>query len=128
MRLYHGVVRLAGNVKNEAMKDDMSAAEIILLRSIHGSDSVVGLVRGEEVERDHDEERERLSMIYRPEIVVAALGVDGIPLPEKLDKATESALCAKSTQAEQEVEKLVEARLAELLGPEAAPAEDVKAA
>ncbi len=118
MKTYHGIVRLGGNINTQVAKDEMTAAEVMVLRYIHGDDAVVNLVGGADADRSPEEERERLELIYRPERVTAVLGVPGAPMPEKLDAATERAIGAASSRMDREVESLVEARLAAILDAE----------
>jgi len=43
MEFYDGILRLAGNVLNEVHIRGVSAAEVIMLQSLHGDDSVTNL-------------------------------------------------------------------------------------
>lgn len=64
MQLYNCKVRLSGSLYNEVPKDEVTAAEITLLRVIHGNDGVADIVHKGEVERSDIEERGRLNFIY----------------------------------------------------------------
>lgn len=64
MDIFTGKLRLAGSIQNEIPKTDMTAAEVVLLRAIHGHDSVVDLKRTGSHKMLHAEERERLITLY----------------------------------------------------------------
>jgi hypothetical protein len=98
MQLYNCKVRLDGSVANEVRKADATAAEIEILRAIHGDDAVVDIVETRMDRRAHAEERARLNAIYanpdtnNPEVfarkqalVRNLFGHDRMPLPLKLD-------------------------------------------
>jgi hypothetical protein len=95
MKLYACKVRLHGSVMNEVPKEEATAAEVVLLRVIHGHDAVVGLTEVGEVEREDREERSRLRALYtstvegdhsmmHDDIVGKNFGVEAIPLPKFL--------------------------------------------
>lgn len=67
MKLYQCKLRLAGNVNNEVLKTDVTAAEIEVLREIHGSDAVLDIVQTGENKLDSAKERARLKRIYASE-------------------------------------------------------------
>jgi len=108
MKLYSIKLRLGGSVANELRKVNVTAAEIEVLKSLHGSDSVTDVVELEDVKRSHREERARIYGIYAnpasnmPEAVAKKmielrnlLGHDSLPLPEEIvapiDPAVEEA-------------------------------------
>ena len=64
MQLYDCKVRLNGSVANEVVKHEITAAEIMVLRALHGEDSVVDIKAGRMDKRSHTEERQRLYGIY----------------------------------------------------------------
>jgi hypothetical protein len=78
MQLYSAKVRLSGSLYNEVRKDELTAPEILLLRSIHGGTEAVTEVKATGKEAfDVDEEgsrklrtdkgeRARLKRIYDP--------------------------------------------------------------
>lgn len=57
-------VRLSGSLLNTVIKRDVTPAEVMILRAMHGSDSIINpKVTGKE-NRNHKEEWERLRDIY----------------------------------------------------------------
>lgn len=65
MYRYSCKVRLGGTVTNEVRKDDVTAPEILILRSIHGEDAVQDIVETQQSDRrPHRTERERLYELY----------------------------------------------------------------
>lgn len=92
MKLYKCRVRLHGKVTNEVRKEEVSAAEIALLKHIHGADAVLDIEEHTEVERTDAQERDRLAMIYgqtrggslsdaRIDLVSRKFGPEMMPLP-----------------------------------------------
>jgi hypothetical protein len=92
MRLYDCTVRLNGSLLHSVRKYGVTAAEIVVLRYIHGqsenaNDPVTDIVAAGEARRADAQERARLSSIYRngeepgPVLVNRLLGVAGVPLP-----------------------------------------------
>lgn len=75
MKLYDCRVRLAGLVHHEVPKYAATEKEIILLRTIHGADSVVGIKNAGESKRTDTEELNRLSGLYGVDIVEATFSV-----------------------------------------------------
>lgn len=66
-KLYSCKLRLNGSVLNEVPKDEVTAAEIEMLRGIHGSDAVLNIKDAGSVERSDADERVRvLSMFVNP--------------------------------------------------------------
>ena len=82
-RLYDALIRLSGSRDNEVRKNGITAPEVMLLGSIHGSDSIVeakpvapkafaqhrardenGVPTGDPMPRTNRQERNRLIMIY----------------------------------------------------------------
>lgn len=99
MKLYDCKVRLAGQVANEVRKYKVTAAEIEILRSIHGADAVAEIVDAGEDKRTSAAERQRLYGLYAspndhtPEQVAkklegfrALFGHDRMALPESLEE------------------------------------------
>lgn len=64
MRTWSCIVRLAGSRNNEVRKSSCSAAEIILLRSIHGQDAVHDIREAPDNGRSHEQERAWLAHTY----------------------------------------------------------------
>lgn len=101
MKLYSCKLRLAGAVTNEILKAEITAAEIEVLREIHGADSVVDIKQTGENATNSMQERARLRRIYASEESLSAqslgkriamlrnlFGHDRLPLPdEPLDPA-----------------------------------------
>lgn len=67
MKLYSCKLRLAGAVTNEVLKDDVTAAEIEVLREIHGGDAVLDIKATGEDGKTSAQERARLKRIYASE-------------------------------------------------------------
>lgn len=62
-------VRLAGDVGNTVPKTNVTVAEIVVLRSVHGDDAVVDIKPTHNCKTPHREERDRLCIIYgRPRV------------------------------------------------------------
>jgi hypothetical protein len=99
MKLYSARVRLAGEIKNEVNKVDLTAAEIIILQTIHGasenaSDPVVDIKETGSVKRTDAQERARLEETYAgfhgepgAKLIRGVLGVPGVPLPKEYESA-----------------------------------------
>lgn len=85
MRIYSAKIRLAGSVLNEVRKLRLSAPEVMLLQSLHGSDSVLDIQETSDEKRKHGDERERLAGIYGAEAVVKIFGPALNPLPLRLE-------------------------------------------
>lgn len=96
MKLYSCKLRLAGAVTNEILKADITAAEIEVLREIHGADSVVDIKSTGENTHNSMQERARLKRIYASEESLSAqslgkriamlrnlFGHDRLPLPDE---------------------------------------------
>lgn len=64
MRLYRCTVNHAGNRDMRIHKEEVTAAEIVLLRRIHGGEAVNDVVATREAKRQQPKERERLAEIY----------------------------------------------------------------
>lgn len=64
--LYTAKINLAGSLLNQVEKTNLTAPEIHVLRHIHGSDSVSGIIgTGSKVKRTDAQERARLAKEYR---------------------------------------------------------------
>ena len=102
MKLYKALVRINGSLLNEVAKDNLTAAEIMVLQRIHGDDAVQNVIETGAVKgRSGAQERERLAGIYRaggPDIdrknrvegkrfIENIFGVAGVPLPEEYTAA-----------------------------------------
>lgn len=85
MQRVNCTVRLSGDTGNTVLKSDVTVAEVAVLRSIHGNESVVDIKPVRQCKTPHREERDRLSLIYGAPRV-AALFPGMIPrLPVSLD-------------------------------------------
>lgn len=134
MRLYSCKVRLAGSLYNEMPKSDVTAAEVHILRILHGTDAVIDLVdtgkamsltseRDKPVTRGQSEERSRLEEQYGhglvaaqkakhpAEAISAVFGVAGtLPdsLPEAPKVAVKKPVQAAATEPETEDDEVDE--------------------
>lgn len=97
MKLYSCKLRLAGATTNEIYKPDVTAAEIEVLRELHGVDAVVGIEETGESKIGSAEERARLRRIYanpeslntqmaakRANMLRNLFGHDRLPLPDEV--------------------------------------------
>ncbi len=108
-KLYNVLVRLGGSRYNEVRKDGITAAEVMILGSIHGPDSIAetkalkgefamtqvldadGVATDEARSRTEKDERARLMMIYEGNdgakrgFVQRVFGPSTVPLPRVLD-------------------------------------------
>ena len=57
-------VRLNGDLQNTVIKDNITPAELLILRAIHGAESVVRIIIKAMNRRQYSTEVERLSKIY----------------------------------------------------------------
>jgi hypothetical protein len=64
MHRYNVKVRIGGSVMNEVRKDKISAAEVMILRKLHGDDSVIDIHELENDRSSHEQEREHLKRVY----------------------------------------------------------------
>jgi hypothetical protein len=100
MKLYQCKVRLGGSVLNEVPKFNITPAEIMMLRLLHGGDDAVVDIRetGEDRKRSNDGERARLRHAYASAIaktergqldpIMQLFGPDHLPLPTAVKSAT----------------------------------------
>lgn len=87
MQLYQCQVRHAGSRDMVIYKEDMSPADIVLLKHLHGADSIVGVSPTREAKRQHVKERERLVDTYGAK-VFASVFPGAVPrLPMNLAEA-----------------------------------------
>jgi len=75
MKLYKCKVRLHANPNDEVRKKDVTAAEIKLLRLLHGEDAVIEISVSGEADRGEMEERDRLAQAYGEKPVIKLFGV-----------------------------------------------------
>lgn len=86
MQVCECLVLIGGDIGNSVTKQEVTAAEIAVLRAIHGNDAVRSIVIKDQIKVDHDKERERLALIYKDEIVIGLFGKFG-DLPVTLEAA-----------------------------------------
>lgn len=116
MQLYDCHVRLGDTTTSEVPKFEVTAAEIIIFRKIHGADSVVRIQPRKMDKRAHAAERVRLTHEYAPGLanrklsVEAIFGHDHMPLPVFLDPAgeEEAAKAVEAKEAEEAAKKEAE--------------------
>jgi hypothetical protein len=98
VQIYDCKVRIGGSLFNEVRKAGATAAEVHLLKHIHGHDAVVEIRPVGAIEIDDEDERERLGIAYSlgdpsmlsPDAMPGAklvrdlFGVESMPLPQKL--------------------------------------------
>jgi hypothetical protein len=81
---YDATVRPAGQITHEVPKVGLSAAEVVILRSIHGDDGVVHL-RPSKSARPAGDERARLIAVYGEKVVGKVFGSTyGSALPQEV--------------------------------------------
>lgn len=86
--LFDCKVKLAGSNDNEVRREKVTAAEIIVLRDIHGEDSVVEIVGRDPVAADSPEarteskERDKLAQMYGADRVANLFGATHNRLPD----------------------------------------------
>ena len=130
MRLYDCHLRLGGTTSSEVPKHNITAAEIIILRRIHGDDAVVRIEQKDDIPVNQFELRDHLRTLYeRSEhqqgLVVTVLGPDHMHnLPDALDPeqearyreevaAKEREEAGKKATVEAEIDRRVREQLAE---------------
>lgn len=84
MELYDAKVRLNGKIQNEVPKTSITAAELLVLRAIHGDDAVVDLKIAGDEPKSHDDERDRLGRLYGDKVVRELFGASHQELPRRL--------------------------------------------
>lgn len=65
MEIANCEIRLGGDVLNSTIKQEVTPSELMLLKGIHGEDSIVNIEITGTVKRPYREEFERLKSIYR---------------------------------------------------------------
>lgn len=112
MRVYDCVVRLAGELNNEVPKVGVTAAEVYILRSIHGSDAVVRIEPRGMDRRDHKTERDRLAQRYGEARLVELFGMAHNKLPVELNDEDEALIAEHVAEKEQAADQAT--RMSEL--------------
>jgi hypothetical protein len=85
MQTYDAVIRLGGSTLNEVTKAGLTAAEIITLQNVHGTDAVVRVKQRKNIKCNHQAERTRLGKIYGEGRVEHLFGASHTKLPSKVD-------------------------------------------
>lgn len=99
MMRYDCTVNLGGSVLNQVSKLGVSAAEVIILRTLHGGDAVNRLVPIRNDKTPHAQERDRLDRLYGPALgkltpaqsVTSLFGPAHTKLPVKIDDVEDEA-------------------------------------
>lgn len=97
MDVFSAIVKLrsgaaSGLFTGEVPKTDLSAAEVLLLQSMHGEDAVISIVKTGSDKRKTAAERDRLASVYGPMVVAKLFGAEKWKtLPQKLPTADTSA-------------------------------------
>ena len=89
MKLYSATVHLSGSIFNQVRKTDLTPAEIIILKRMHGGDAIKEIAATGDADRSDEAERERLHDTYGAALrsienvktIEGILGVAGMPLP-----------------------------------------------
>lgn len=104
MKLYDCNLRLGGSLNNVVPKTACTAAEIEVLRALHGKDAVIDIAPGNPKadKRTSPQERARLKRIYadpqslsdvsakkKEAMIVGLFGHDSLPLPDALVEQVE---------------------------------------
>lgn len=98
MQLLSCHIAVAGDDQNIVVREFDTAVtypELLILKSLHGAENVRHVADAGDVERDNDDERNRLREIYGGEIVKQVFPGDHTPLPEvdrRMRKQTASVL------------------------------------
>lgn len=64
MQVFSGKIRPSGDIGTEVVRSDLTAAEVMILRELHGQDAVVDLEVKRNDNREHNAEYERLVRKY----------------------------------------------------------------
>lgn len=123
MQLYSANIRLGGLMLTDVPKINVTAGEVILLRSIHGADGVINIKHIGQAERSSNAERERLVALYGEEKFVGVFGgAYVVQLPDKLDEIASSTKEPVEEEEEEEEEEVV----ADAAAPQKKPMFNVK--
>ena len=90
MRIYSATVRPAGDLHTEIFKENLTAAEIMVLRHLHGEDAVLKIQPMGERNVRHAEERARLVTEFGGEthgenVIRTVFGPKTVRLPTELE-------------------------------------------
>lgn len=91
MELYSARILLNGSRDNEVRRDDLTAPEVLILRSMHGGDAVLDVKIVGKIERTPGQERKRLfgvegelPALYKAEQIAKVFPSEFTPMPEAL--------------------------------------------
>jgi hypothetical protein len=84
MQICDVTVRLAGSVQHTVPKTGVTPGEIVLLKHIHGGDSVVDIRPTGKIKRSDHAEWDRLAASYDQAAAMPAPGETRVPLMERL--------------------------------------------
>lgn len=84
MEIYRAEICIGGLLTNTVVKEEITAAEIVLLRRIHGDDAVRGIKSRGNKNREYAKEYDRLLRIYGRKKVESAFPGASPVLPQKL--------------------------------------------
>lgn len=122
MELYDCKILIGGSRENEARKEAITAAEIIMLRHIHGEDSVLDIKPAGSSDISDAKVREALALIYGPDdmtpsasgpkILQDVFGPRGVALPRAIEGVE-----AKEVEAAAPKDPKIKPRHARDLGP-----------
>lgn len=94
MHIYSAKIKLGGLLTNEIRKSGLTAAEILVLRRIHGDDALSEIIQVGTVNRSDSKERQRLfgsvgdtTPLYREDQFREVFQNDFGPLPQVLPEA-----------------------------------------
>lgn len=99
MQLYSAKIRLGGSLQNEVRRNGLTAAEIGVLRKIHGEQFIVEIESEGLVSQNTDaQERARLTSAYGPKVVDEVLGTSVHALPKDVPGVTTKRASKKSQE------------------------------
>ena len=111
MQLLSCHLAVAGDDRNIVHRDYDTAVtypELLVLRALHGSESVREVADFGDVERDPAEERQRLINIYGRQIVDHVFPGEHTQLPEEERRRVKKPAPEKKAEAEEKVEDVLE--------------------
>jgi hypothetical protein len=89
MKLYSCKVRLHGDVRDEVRKDNVTQAEITVLRRIHGEDAVLEIRTAGATDRNEAAERDRLNAAYGEGTVNKIFGMPVVRITDEVSISEE---------------------------------------
>lgn len=97
MQVVNCSVRLGSNLNSVVRKTGVTVAEILVLRAIHGADSVVDIQRVMQDKRSRSDEMDRLLSLYSASVVKGVFPGANPSLPADLsDVGIDPATCAQA--------------------------------